>query len=240
MSRTARIDLIREFGSENVKIAEMMKAGNPMENRSLRDILLHKQPTSRAEQKSLGDLVNDTKLTERQLKKHGYLGQAAILLRKAAISDPSIDVRKEARELANKAEELSNHVQLSFNLIGGKNAMIGHEYYDAVMAELKGKPLWRNAFVLWMEIAHNIPWEDYVCSLNAAELGDKLEMSESQVSQGLKLLEQVGAIKRIKRGRTKAITITPEGVYRGQVTDHQSVVKRYKAEVYDLFNQPNS
>ena len=49
----------------------------------------------------------------------------------------------------------------------------------------------------------------------------------------LKLLEEVGAIKRVKRGRTKIITVTPEGAFRGNVNNHAKAVERYKLDVIE-------
>ena len=47
----------------------------------------------------------------------------------------------------------------------------------------------------------------------------------------LDLLEQVGAIQRVKRGRVKVIAVTPEGAFRGNVNKHAEAVERYKLDV---------
>lgn len=39
---------------------------------------------------------------------------------------------------------------------------------------------------------------------------------------------------RVKRGRTKIITVTPEGAFRGDVNRHAAAVNRYKGEVVPL------
>ena len=49
----------------------------------------------------------------------------------------------------------------------------------------------------------------------------------------LDLLERVGAIRRVKQGRSKAITVTPEGAFRGNVQMHGQAVERYRLEVID-------
>ena len=49
----------------------------------------------------------------------------------------------------------------------------------------------------------------------------------------LKLLEDVGAIRRVKRGRTKVITVTPEGAFRGNVNEHGKTVERYRLDVIE-------
>ena len=49
----------------------------------------------------------------------------------------------------------------------------------------------------------------------------------------LKLLEEIGAIRRVKRGRVKVITVTPEGAFRGNINHHAQAVERYKLDVID-------
>jgi len=49
----------------------------------------------------------------------------------------------------------------------------------------------------------------------------------------LKLLEDVGAIRRVKRGRAKIITVTPEGAFRGNVNNHGAAVERYRLDVIE-------
>ncbi|MBD0274956.1 MAG: ArsR family transcriptional regulator, partial [Acetobacteraceae bacterium] len=63
-----------------------------------------------------------------------------------------------------------------------------------------------------------------------------LDIKPPHISASLKVLEEVGAIRRVKRGRTKVITVTPEGAYRGNIHNHAETVDRYKAEVFDLFS----
>jgi hypothetical protein len=38
----------------------------------------------------------------------------------------------------------------------------------------------------------------------------------------------------VKRGRTKIITVTPEGAYRDDITRHTEAVDRYRAEIVPL------
>ena len=51
------------------------------------------------------------------------------------------------------------------------------------------------------------------------------------MSRTLKDLEVIGAIKRVKRRRVKIITVTPEGLYCGQIDRHDLVVGLYLMEV---------
>ena len=53
-------------------------------------------------------------------------------------------------------------------------------------------------------------------------------MNHSDMARSLTLLEEIGAIRRVKRGRTKVITVTPEGAYRGKVDNHAKAVDAYK------------
>ena len=69
------------------------------------------------------------------------------------------------------------------------------------------------------------------CTKTAAELGELLGIDKGNMARTLALLEQIGAISRVKRGRTKVITVTPEGAFRGRIDNHAEVVELYKAEV---------
>jgi hypothetical protein len=60
------------------------------------------------------------------------------------------------------------------------------------------------------------------------------------MAEALALLERVGAIHRVKRGRTKVITVTPEGAFRGSIDDHPAAVARYSAEVVQLHQKPTT
>ena len=68
----------------------------------------------------------------------------------------------------------------------------------------------------------------------AAELADLLGVQPASMTRTLQLLESVGAITRIKRGRTKVITVTPEGAYRGDINRHAEAVDQYRAEVLPI------
>ena len=52
-------------------------------------------------------------------------------------------------------------------------------------------------------------------------------------ADALKLLEQVGAIHRVKRGRVKIIAVTPEGAFRGNVHNHAKAVEKFKLDVIE-------
>ncbi|MGY4753014.1 hypothetical protein ACVNHC_24425, partial [Pannonibacter sp. Q-1] len=63
--------------------------------------------------------------------------------------------------------------------------------------------------ILWV-IIRNLGWPSYECTKVAADLCKTMRMNAGDMSNALDLLEQVGAIRRVKRGRSKVITITPE------------------------------
>ncbi len=86
--------------------------------------------------------------------------------------------------------------------------------------------------MLW-HIGRHLAWQSYECNKSAAELCDITGVVPSQMALTLNVLEEVGAIVRVKKGRTKLITMTPEGAYFGDVRKHAQAVDRYKLEVID-------
>jgi predicted ArsR family transcriptional regulator len=90
------------------------------------------------------------------------------------------------------------------------------------------------ASMVMAEVVRWLPWKDAACSKTAAEMADLLKIRPADVTQSLKTLEEVGAIKRVPRGRTKLIYVNPEGACRGPIDQHASAVDRYRAEVVDL------
>jgi hypothetical protein len=123
------------------------------------------------------------------------------------------------------------------------NVSTGHQYHDAIRDRLKALPVTTaeraTALLVLVEITRWLGWQSYACEKNAADLADILRMDASHVAKMLNLLEQVGAIRRVKRGRTKVITVTPEGAYRGDINRHAEAVDRYAAEVVPLKRQPD-
>lgn len=81
--------------------------------------------------------------------------------------------------------------------------------------------------VLW-EVMGHLGWESHECAKSAADLCEAMRMKPPQMARTLQLLEDVGAIRRIRRGSTKVITVTPEGAFRGNVRNHAQAVERYR------------
>jgi DNA-binding MarR family transcriptional regulator len=59
-------------------------------------------------------------------------------------------------------------------------------------------------------------------------------VDKADMARTLATLERVGAINRVKKGRTKIIAVTPEGAFRGKIDNHAEAVARYSAEVVQL------
>lgn len=175
--------------------------------------------------------------TEKAMRKQGAYDQAALLLQQKALSESSPERAEEARKAAKIARNLSRSAQLEFDFFGGGNVSIAFQYQDAVTDALRSKspsPARQDEAlaVLWT-ICRHLGWQTYECTKTAADLCETTGKDKGQMARALDLLEQVGAIKRVKRGRAKVITVTPEGAFRGNINNHAKVVERYKLEVID-------
>lgn len=120
---------------------------------------------------------------------------------------------------------------------GSNSVFIALQYQDAVTERLfAATKTPAQAFhaqaVLW-QITRNLGWQSYECTKTAADLCEVMRTDKAQMARALDLLEQVGAIRRVKRGRVKIITVTPEGAFRGNVHNYAQAVERYKLDVID-------
>lgn len=191
-----------------------------------------KQPTRRNGKKA--DVVD---LTPRQLRKRGGLGQAALLADQAALLERSPERAEQARLASQILKGLAQPSQLEFDFFGGGNVSIAHQYQDAITERLFAEAVTiarakEAQAVLW-QITRHLRWQSYECCKTAADLCEIMRTDKADMARALDLLEKVGAIHRVKRGRTKVITVTPEGAFRGDVNKHAEVVQRYKLEVID-------
>ena len=176
-------------------------------------------------------------LTERALRRRGSYDQAALLLDQKALEERNPERALRARELAKGAKELGAAGQIEFDFFGGGNVSVAHQYQDAVTERLNAAaptPAARDRALatLW-QIVRNLGWQSYECSKTAADLAEVLGYDKGDMARTLKLLEDVGAIRRVKRGRTKVITVTPEGAFRGNVNEHGKTVERYRLDVIE-------
>ena len=188
------------------------------------------------EQRPRTNLNPPTDLTARAMRKRGTYDQAALLLDQQALQESSPERAEKAREAAKAAKELSAAQQVEFDFFGG-NVSIAFQYQDAVTERLfTAAKTTAQAFhaqaVLW-QITRNLGWQSYECTKTAADLCEVMRTDKAQMARALDLLEQVGAIRRMKRGRVKIITVTPEGAFRGNVHNHAQAVERYKLDVID-------
>ena len=175
-------------------------------------------------------------LTERALRRRGSYDQAALLLDQKALEERNPERALRARELAQGAKELGAAGQIEFDFFGG-NVSLAFQYQDAVSERLRtsGQSLakqHRALAVLW-QIVRNLGWQSYECTKTAADLCEITQIKAPHMADTLKLLEDVGAICRVKRGRTKVITVTPEGAFRGNVNEHGKTVERYRLDVIE-------
>ena len=178
-----------------------------------------------------------TSLTDRAMRKRGTYDQAALLLDQQALQESNPERAMKAREAAKMAKELSAAQQLEFDFFGGGNVSIAHQYQDAVTERLRnsGQSLAKQhqaLAVLW-QITRHLGWQSYECTKTAADLSDLTGITPNNMSPILKLLEDVGAIHRVKRGRVKVIAVTPEGAFRGNVNNHAQAVERFKLDVIE-------
>ena len=176
-------------------------------------------------------------LTDRALRKRGTYDQAALLLDQQALQERSPERAVLARQAAKMAKELSAAHQLEFDFFGGGNVSIAFQYQDAVTERLRnsGQTLAKQhqaLAVLW-QITRHLGWQNYECTKTAADLCDLTGITPNNMSPILDLLEQVGAIHRVKRGRVKIITVTPEGAFRGNVHNHAKAVEKFKLDVIE-------
>ena len=188
------------------------------------------------EQRPRTNLNPPTDLTARAMRKRGTYDQAALLLDQQALQESSPERAEKAREAAKAAKELSAAQQVEFDFFGG-NVSIAFQYQDAVTERLRnsGQSLAKQhqaLAVLW-QITRYLGWQNYECTKTAADLCEISQIKPSHMADTLKLLEEVGAIQRVKRGRTKIITVKPEGAFRGNVHNHAQAVERYKLDVID-------
>jgi len=176
-------------------------------------------------------------LTARALRKRGSYDQAALLLDQQALKESSPDRAALARSAAKVAKELSAAEQLEFDFFGGGNVSIAFQYQDAVTERLANSgqtPAQQHQAlaVLWM-ICRHLGWQSYECSKTAADLCEIIQIKPPNMAATLRLLEEIGAIRRVRRGRVKVIAVTPEGAFRGNINEHAKSVERYKLDVIE-------
>lgn len=175
--------------------------------------------------------------TARALRRLGEYDQAALMLDQVALREKSPERAQRAREASNIAKELGASQQLEFDFFKGGNVSIAFQYQDAVTERLReaapSPARMDEALAILWQICRHLGWQTYECTKTAADLCDIMHKDKAAMARALDLLEQVGAIRRVKRGRIKTITVTPEGAFRGNVNNHGAAVERYRLEVIE-------
>lgn len=177
-----------------------------------------------------------TDINTKALRKGSKYDQAALLLDQQALSERDPERAMLAREASKNAKNLSLSHQLEFDFFGG-NMSVAFAYQDAVTERLftaakTPAQAYHAQAVLW-QICRNLGWQNYACTKTAAELCSIMHTDKSRMARALDLLEQVGAIHRVKRGRTKVIAVTPEGAFRGNINNHAEAVEKFKLDVIE-------
>jgi DNA-binding MarR family transcriptional regulator len=183
-------------------------------------------------------------LTDRAMRKRGTYDQAALLLDQQALKERSPERAVLARQAAKMAKDLSAAQQLEFDFLGGGNVSIAFQYQDAVterlFASAKTTAQAKEAMSILWTITRHLGWQTYECTKTAADLSKITRTDKAHMSRALDLLEQVGAIHRVKRGRVKIIAVTPEGAFRGNVNNHAAAVERFKLDVIEGGRGPDA
>lgn len=231
-----------------ISISELRKMGVPDEDIEAAKVVQMAQRRTGAKVLSLGTIVGAAKrrqqtnnqtvdLTEKALRKRGTYDQVALLLDQQALAEKTPERAAIARAAAKAAKHLSLANQIEFDFFGGGNVSIAFQYQDAVTERLFATAktpaqAYHAQAVLW-QICRNLGWQTYECTKTAADLCDVTRTDKAQMARALDLLEHVGAIHRVKKGRTKIITVTPEGAFRGNINNHAKAVEKFKLEVID-------
>lgn len=235
MSRTT-IRELRQMGvsHEDIEIAKQTQAAQRRNGSPVQSIGVI---VGAVQQRQKHNPNPPTSLTDRAMRKRGTYDQAALLLDQQALQESSPERVMKARAAAKAAKELSAAQQLEFDFFGGGNVSIAFQYQDAVTERLRnsGQTLAKQhqaLAVLW-QITRHLGWQTYECTKTASDLCDLTGITPNNMSPILDLLERVGAIHRVKRGRVKIITVTPEGAFRGNVNNHAQAVERFKLDVIE-------
>lgn len=171
-------------------------------------------------------------LTAHAFRRRGTAGQVALLLDQKALSQACDEDAATLRQAARIMDRPAEPTQFVFNFFRGKNMNLGFEYLDTIDRRLRDAAPTRanhnEALAVLLRIARHLRWESPECSKSATGLCELTGVKQQQMARTLNLLESVGAIQRVKRGRTKLILITPEGAFRGNVvTGHAPTVAKY-------------
>lgn len=173
----------------------------------------------------------------RQLRGKNAGQQAALLSRVAALSVEGVSKQLRVRQIATELDELfEKPTHQEFDFMRG-NVSLAHQYQDIIedrllKSDASAAQQSMALSILWT-LTRFLAWQSYEVSITAAELAERKHLDKALVSRSLKLLESIGAISQVKRGRRKVIMITPEGVYRGSIDHHTETATKFRFEVIE-------
>jgi hypothetical protein len=176
-----------------------------------------------------------TQFRNRQLRGKSAGQQAALLTRVAALGLESPSAQLLGRRIATELDELFEApVHQEFDFMRG-NVTLAHHYQDIIEDRLTksgSSPAQQSTAlaILWT-LTRFLAWQSYEVTIGASEIATRKCLDKVTVSKALKLLESIGAISQVKRGRRKVILITPEGAYRGSIDHHTETATKFRFEV---------
>jgi hypothetical protein len=160
----------------------------------------------------------------------------ALRLDQDALTEPDPEIKAVLRDASSKVKAIPDKpAQIAFDLLGGGNRMLGNQYVDSILSGLDGTGFSlarkQRDLAMLIRVWRWIRFGTYECFKNAAELAAEAGLDPAHMSETLKDLESIGAIRRVKRGRVKIIVVTPEGLYCGMLNRHDLIRGLYLMEV---------
>jgi predicted transcriptional regulator len=235
LPRTAEVRKMRALGyrDDQIRLAiitqQAQRRADTSGIQSIHQVLTGRRPRANAS----GPLAE---LTTSQLRVRGRLGQAALLADQQALTETDPSKAARIRELSTGLKLLSGRPQQQeFDFFMGGNTQLGHQYTDAIIQRLDesgASRVERDAALATLTlIVRHQGWQTHECQKTGVEIARMRGVDKGNMTRTLALLEKIGAITRTKRGTTKTICVTPEGVYRGVPLAHPETVDRYIKDV---------
>ena len=136
----------------------------------------------------------------------------------------SLERAGRAREAAGTAKDLSAAVQLEFDFFGRGNVSIAFQYQGTITERLfagaKSGAQAKEALSFLWTICRHMGWQTHTCDKTASPSCEIIRTRPSHMATALKLLDDVDATWRVKRGLAKVIAMASEGAFRGDANQH--------------------
>lgn len=171
-------------------------------------------------------------------ERNGIYEQAALLLEWQALQEGNPDRAALAHDLARRTREFCAADQSGAGSYAkAAKEALATQYKGAVSERLRasGRTLAQQQqakAVLW-EIVRHLARQSCECTETAAALCEISGIKPPNMAETLKLLEEVGAIRRMKRGRLKVIMVTPELACRNHIMNFAPPAGRTRFDVID-------